>query len=112
MNPRMVSNGQAARRGSRVRWAFLQMGKVSMILSLLILAATVALPLSGSPSTAGLKPEPRQRGRARAEVTRPDHFPHRIWAACDFEGRTPDYAWFGPAEKRNIPVYPGNATAL
>jgi hypothetical protein len=31
-------------------------------------------------------------------VTWPDHFPHRIWAACDFEGRTRDYAWFGPAE--------------
>jgi hypothetical protein len=45
-------------------------------------------------------------------VTRPSTFPHRIWAACDFEGRTPDYAWFGPAETKNLPVYPGNATAL
>lgn len=42
----------------------------------------------------------------------PDTFPHRIWAACDFEGRTPDYAWFGPAETDNIPKYPGNRTAL
>jgi len=42
----------------------------------------------------------------------PAHFPHRIWAACDFEGRTPDYAWFGPAETNNIPKYPGNRTAL
>src|SRR5262245_16984915 len=55
---------------------------------------------------------PARRGRALAEVTRPDRFPHRIWAACDFEGQTPDYAWFGPAETRNIPTYPGNATAL
>ena len=52
------------------------------------------------------------RGSARAEVTRPAHFPHRIWAACDFEGRTPDYGWFGPAETNNIPRYPGNANAL
>src|SRR6185436_18710796 len=42
----------------------------------------------------------------------PTTFPHRIWAACDFEGRTPDYAWFGPAETSNIPRYPGNTTAL
>src|SRR5688572_3461965 len=42
----------------------------------------------------------------------PTNFPHRIWAACDFEERTPDYAWFGPAETNNIPKYPGNRTAL
>jgi hypothetical protein len=56
--------------------------------------------------------EEKKRGFARAEDTRPDHFPHRIWAACDFEGQTPDYAWFGPKETKNIPQYPGNATAL
>src|SRR5262249_8550104 len=54
----------------------------------------------------------RKRGTATAEVPRPDHFPHRIWAACDCEVQTPDYAWFGPAETRNVPTYPGNATAL
>jgi hypothetical protein len=53
-----------------------------------------------------------RRGTARAEAVRPKSFPHRIWAACDFEARTPDYAWFGPAETKNIPAYPGNATAL
>ena len=52
------------------------------------------------------------RGQARAESKRPANFPHRIWAACDFEGRTPDYAWFGPAETNDVPRYPGNATAL
>jgi hypothetical protein len=52
------------------------------------------------------------RGSVMASGARPAHFPHRIWAACDFEGRTPDYAWFGPAETNNIPKYPGNATAL
>lgn len=56
-------------------------------------------------------------GRAAAEApvvaySRPEHFPHRIWAACDFEGRTPDYGWFGIAETKDIPAYPGNATAL
>jgi hypothetical protein len=52
------------------------------------------------------------RGIARAEVKRPASFPHRIWAACDFEGQTPDYAWFGRAQTNNIPRYPGNRTAL
>jgi lysophospholipase L1-like esterase len=56
--------------------------------------------------------EPKQRGRVKADQTRPKSFPHRIWAACDFEGRTPDYAWFGPPETRNIARYPGNVTAL
>ena len=56
--------------------------------------------------------KPRQRGLVKAEETRPKHFPQRIWAACDFEGRTPDYGWFGPPETRNIPRYPGNVTAL
>jgi lysophospholipase L1-like esterase len=56
-------------------------------------------------------PQPR-RGAAKAESARPKHFPHRIWAACDFEGQTPDYGWFGPKETKNIPRYPGNATAL
>jgi hypothetical protein len=60
----------------------------------------------------GASQEESRRGTARAEVGRPKSFPHRIWAACDFEARTPDYAWFGPAETKNIPAYPGNVTAL
>ncbi|MBY0232584.1 MAG: hypothetical protein K2W96_25165 [Gemmataceae bacterium] len=55
---------------------------------------------------------PRKRGTAKADASRPARFPGRIWAACDFECRTPDYAWFGPAETKNIPAYPGNKTAL
>src|SRR5689334_11763132 len=51
-------------------------------------------------------------GKATVKERRPATFPHRIWAACDFEGRTPDYGWFGPAETHNVPRYPGNATAL
>jgi hypothetical protein len=63
---------------------------------------------------AAAEPKAARRGRGFAQVTesRPAHFPHRIWAACDFEGRTPDYAWFGPGEIKNIPRYPGNHTAL
>jgi hypothetical protein len=54
----------------------------------------------------------RQRGVAKVQETRPASFPYRIWAACDFEGQTPDYAWFGPTETKNVPADPGNATAL
>ena len=43
---------------------------------------------------------------------RPVSFPHRIWAACDFEGQTPDYGWFGRKETNQLPRYPGNRTAL
>lgn len=49
---------------------------------------------------------------ALAATNRPASFPHRIWAACDFERRTPDYGWFGRAETNRIPRYPGNRTAL
>jgi len=52
------------------------------------------------------------RGVAQAGTNTPSTFPHRIWAACDFEGHTPDYGWFGPAETNQIPRYPGNRTAL
>lgn len=54
----------------------------------------------------------RQRGSAEANVTRPKSFPHRIWAACDFEAQTPDYAWFGPAQTGDVPKYAANKTAL
>src|SRR4026208_2387873 len=53
-----------------------------------------------------------QRGTNRDNLHRPEHFPHRIWAACDFEGQTPDFGWFGRAETNVIPKYPGNAPAL
>ncbi|HWB03976.1 MAG TPA: hypothetical protein VG796_13195 [Verrucomicrobiales bacterium] len=55
---------------------------------------------------------PASRGKATAKETRPATFPHRIWAACDFETQTPDYGWFGPAQTKTIPSYPGNRTAL
>lgn len=42
---------------------------------------------------------------------RPDRFPRRIWAACDFEQHRQDVVWIGSAETANIPQYPGNTTA-
>jgi hypothetical protein len=59
----------------------------------------------------GLPRDP-SRGLAFASVERPRSFPHRIWAASDFEARLPDYAWFGAPDVADIPVYPGNKTAL
>src|SRR5262249_31639700 len=75
------------------------------------LVAVFALMLGLGSGAKEARP-PRQRGHARAEEKRPASFPHRIWAACDFEGRTPDYAWFGPPETKTIPRYPGNAPDL
>ena len=54
----------------------------------------------------------RNTGRARAEHYRPRHFPHRIWAATDFEAQPHMYGWEGARERNNIPRYAGNATAL
>jgi hypothetical protein len=82
----------------------------NMLLVALLSGVTLALTESARSEK---KPDPaRKRGFARVEETRPASFPHRIWAACDFEGQTPDYAWFGPPERKNIPQYPGNFTAL
>src|SRR5262245_939616 len=98
-------------RRNRVSGGMIAMSRHALVLSLLAGAAAATSLAVGLPA-ADPKPEPRQRGRVKAEVARPDSFPHRIWAACDFEGRTRDYAWFGPAERKNIPAYPGNLTAL
>ena len=66
-----------------------------------------------APAAKTVSPAPAEhRGFAQAEVSRPKHFPHRIWAACDFEARTTDYGWFGTAETQNIAKYPGNVTAM
>lgn len=70
-----------------------------------------ALQVAATTKAAAAAP-PHRRGLAQAEPLPPARFPHRIWAACDFEARTPDYGWFGPPESNNIPRYPGNATAL
>lgn len=75
-----------------------------------LLAMLLTLPLC-LPASADEPQEKHVRGLATIAGV-PDSFPHRIWAACDFEGQTPDYAWFGPAEIKNIPKYAGNATAL
>jgi len=48
---------------------------------------------------------------AEQQTGRPDRFPRRIWAACDFEERRTDVVWTGATETGNIPQYPGNVTA-
>ncbi|MBW1696443.1 MAG: hypothetical protein JRK26_06565 [Deltaproteobacteria bacterium] len=48
----------------------------------------------------------------QAAGARPAHFPQRIWAACDFELSRKDVVWIGHPEKKNIPAYPGNRSAL
>jgi hypothetical protein len=70
---------------------------------------TLALSLGNVDCRAAEKHSP---GAAKAATKRPATFPHRIWAACDFEGQTPDYGWFGQPETNTVPAYPGNRTAL
>jgi len=53
-----------------------------------------------------------ERGAAAGRTNLPPAFPHRIWAACDFEWTAPDYGWFGIADTNRFPTYPGNRTAL
>jgi hypothetical protein len=72
------------------------------------LLATIMLLMT----LAGAAAQERNTGIAKLDVTRPKTFPHRIWAACDFEAPTPDYAWFGPAQEKDIPKYSGNKTAM
>lgn len=89
------------------------MRSIRLISCLVFTGALAALALQLLPHAQASKTEaPRKRGTATVEETRPTRFPHRIWAACDFEAQTPDYAWFGPTETRNLPAYPGNAAAL
>jgi len=66
----------------------------------------------GAEMAVGQGADNQSRGAAMAATKRPASFPHRIWAACDFEGQTPDYAWFGAAQTNDKPRYPGNRTAL
>src|SRR4030095_14373967 len=75
--------------------------------------AWMAVLISCIPPGAGGENSPAPHGgTAKADPARPKYFPHRIWAACDFEGQTPDYGWFGRAETNDILRYPGNSTAL
>lgn len=81
---------------------------------LLAIGATYALLLAGladaQQSAEAIQARQRQRGQAQVEIQRPKSFPHRIWAACDFEAQ--QYVWFGPASTDDIPAYPGNKTAM
>src|SRR5215203_128151 len=76
-------------------------------------AALLTSALSASAAEpANAQGAPGRRGFATATVARPDRFPHRIWAATDFESPLPDYAWFGKPQITDVPNYPGNVTAL
>jgi hypothetical protein len=80
------------------------------------LAAAVAMgvslaPVSTQSSTSRPAAAATRPGVVAATEGRPAHFPHRIWAATDYEARPADFGWFGDAETANIPAYPGNRTA-
>jgi hypothetical protein len=57
------------------------------------------------------EPPAKRRGFAVATETRPARFPHRIWAACDYEARTVSFGWFGIHERKDLAPYPGNTGA-
>jgi hypothetical protein len=86
------------------------MAKTSFLCVIVAFGFGVALvaALAEEPSSSSA----RERGNVKVEETRPKSFPHRIWAACDFEAQTPDYGWFGAPELKQIPSYAGNVTAL
>jgi hypothetical protein len=95
-----------AETGARMR-RVLQRSKIgSAPIARALLLFCLGSPLVITPNT------PRAAETANNPSHRPGAFPHRIWAACDFEGHQPDYAWFGPADTNQIPAYPGNRTAL
>ena len=72
--------------------------------------ATAALLMISASLVSSSFAADRTRGQAVAEVTRPKTFPHRVWAACDFEAK--QFAWFGPAARDDLHKYLGNTTAL
>jgi len=83
--------------------------------TLLLLAAAAGLSACAAepkPATKDPAPAtPRRRGFATADAKPPARFPHRIWAASGFEARPANFGWFGAAETKNIPEYPGNTAA-
>ncbi len=54
---------------------------------------------------------PRNMPPAREAGPRPEAFPQRIWAACDFELLRKDVLWGARTERDNIPAYPANRFA-
>src|SRR5688572_1452480 len=71
------------------------------------------IPTTSTTISITTTPTSPRKGLVQATDSAPATFPHRIWAAADFEsGQLPDYAWFGQPQTTNIPSYLGNATAL
>ena len=83
------------------------MGRVNLRLSGRIQVWALFIFLAGACSAS------RGAQLQASELKRPSSFPHRIWAACDFEGRVhSDYGWFGKVETNSLPKYPGNRSSL
>lgn len=64
----------------------------------------VLMAACGAPGQQNLPP-------TQAVGPRPEAFPQRIWAACDFELLRKDVAVGGRVEQENIPSYPANRFA-
>ena len=60
----------------------------------------------------GVAQQEMNTGIAKADPKPPTRFPHRIWAACDFEGPMQAYHWFGPPSESDVPKYPGNMAVM
>ena len=56
-------------------------------------------------------PGPQSLPQSQQAGPRPEVFPQRIWAACDFELLRKDVLWGGRVEKDNVPAYPANRHA-
>ncbi len=75
------------------------------------LGLALVLSACGGSRTSGSLDAESGMAILRAIPGRPSTFPHRIWAACDFELARSDVVWFGAYETANIPSYPGNSCA-
>jgi hypothetical protein len=74
-------------------------------------SVAAACCMAQEPAAPASRPAEPTRGTAVARETRPARFPHRIWAACDYEAHTVTYGWFGISERKDLPAYPGNTAA-
>ncbi|HUU29297.1 MAG TPA: hypothetical protein VM123_15960 [archaeon] len=77
-----------------------------------ILAVPLLVLTACGQSRSGSGPGTISLTAQQAALGRPEYFPRRIWAACDFELLRKDVVWTGELEHDNIPAYPGNSTAL
>lgn len=79
------------------------MNRLRALTALLAITATFCTPQPGAKLGIPVRQTPDQR---------PEHFPARVIAACDFEWRRKDAVWSGFRERTNLPEYRANTTAL